>query len=166
MSHGIRYKTNRYLLGSLETKGEYRPNFLDYQTYITWQPNERWSMNMIGNISENHYNFKPTDRETSFGTMQNVKNFKVYFDGQERDVFRTLFGTISITRHLKPTTSIKLLASAFHTKEQETFDIMGQYWLDDTQTQEQLGVGSYMEHARNYLTADVQSVKLMTNHRA
>ena len=165
MSHGIRYKTNRYLLGSLETKGEYRPNFLDYQTYITWQPNERWSMDMIGNISENHYNFKPKDRETSFGTMENVKTFKVYFDGQERDVFRTLFGTISITRHLKPATSIKLLASAFHTKEQETFDIMGQYWLDDTQTQEQLGVGTYMEHARNYLTADVQSVKLMVNHK-
>ena len=166
MSHGIRYKTNRYLLGSLETKGEYRPNFLDYQTYITWQPNERWSMDMISNISENHYNFKPKDRETSFGTMENVKTFKVYFDGQERDVFRTLFGTISITRHLKPATSIKLLASAFHTKEQETFDIMGQYWLDDTQTQEQLGVGTYMEHARNYLTADVQSVKLMVNHKA
>ena len=166
MSHGIRYKTNRYLLGSLETKGEYRPNFLDYQTYITWQPNERWSMDAIGNISENHYNFKPKDRETSFGTMENVKNFKVYFDGRERDVFRTLFGTVSITRHLKPATSIKLLAAAFHTKEQETFDIMGQYWLDDTQTQEQLGVGTYMEHARNYLTADVQSVKLMLNHKA
>ncbi len=166
MSHGIRYKTNRYLLGSLETKGEYRPNFLDYQTYITYQPNERWSMDMIGNISENHYNFIPTDRETSFGTMENVKNFKVYFDGQERDIFRTLFGTVSITRHLKPTTSIKLLASGFHTKEQETFDIMGQYWLDDTQTQEQLGVGTYMEHARNYLTADVQSLKLMMNHKS
>ena len=166
MSHGIRYKTNRYLLGSLETKGEYRPNFLDYQTYITWQPNERWSMDAIGNISENHYNFKPKDRETSFGTMENVKNFKVYFDGRERDVFRTLFGTVSITRHLKPATSIKLLTAAFHTKEQETFDIMGQYWLDDTQTQEQLGVGTYMEHARNYLTADVQSVKLMLNHKA
>ena len=166
MSHGIRYKTTRYLLGSLETKGEYRPNFLDYQAYITYQPNERWSMDVIGNISENHYNFVPTDRETSFGTMQNVKTFKVYFDGQERDIFRTLFSTVSITRHLKPTTSIKLLASAFHTKEQETFDLQGQYWLDDTNTQKQLGVGTYMEHARNYLTADVQSLKLMMAHKA
>ena len=77
MSHGVRYKTNRYLLGSLETKGEYEPNFLDYQTYITYQPNERWSVDFIGNISENHYNFTPSDRETSFGTMQNVKSFKV-----------------------------------------------------------------------------------------
>jgi len=165
MSHGLRYKTNRYLLGSLETKGEYRPNFLDYQTYITYQPNQRWSFDFIGNISENHYNFRPSDRETSFGTMQNVKTFKVYFDGQEKDIFRTLFGTFRIQRSFSEKTKLTLLGSAFHTKEQETFDIMGQYWLDDTQTQEQLGVGTYMEHARNYLKADVQSLKLMLNHK-
>ncbi|MBQ8065766.1 MAG: TonB-dependent receptor [Prevotella sp.] len=165
MSHGLRYKTNRYLLGSLETKGEYRPNFLDYQAYLTYQPNERWDIDIIGNISENHYNFKPSDRETSFGTMENVKSFKVYFDGQERDIFRTLFGMLRISRNFGLNTKISLLASAFHTKEQETYDIQGQYWLDDTQTQESLGVGTYMEHARNYLTADVQSVKLMANHK-
>lgn len=165
MSHGVRYKTNRYLLGSLETKGEYRPNFLDYQTYMSYTPNERWNIDFIGNISENHYNFKPTDRETSFGTMEDVKSFKVYFDGQEKDVFRTLFGTFRITRNFGPNTNVSLLGSAFHTKEQETYDIQGQYWLNDTQTQEQLGVGTYMEHARNFLTADVQSIKLMAKHK-
>ena len=165
MSHGVRYKTNRYLLGSLETKGEYRPNFLDYQTYITWSPNKRWDLEVIGNISENHYNFKPSDRETSFGTMKNVKSFKVYFDGQEKDVFRTLFGTASITYHPTAKTHVKLQAAAFHTKEQETYDIQGQYWLDDTQTQENLGVGTYMEHARNYLTTNVASLKLTANHQ-
>lgn len=165
MSHGIRYKTNKYLLGSLETKGEYRPNFLDYQTYMTYSPNERWNFEFIGNISENHYNFKPENRETSFGTMENVKSFKVYFDGQEKDIFRTLFGTFSIKRKFGQNTSVALIGSAFHTKEQETYDIQGQYWLDDTQTQEQLGVGTYMEHARNYLSADVQSYKLIGTHK-
>ena len=165
MSHGIRYKTNKYLLGSLETKGEYRPNFLDYQTYMTYSPNERWNFEFIGNISENHYNFKPENRETSFGTMEDVKSFKVYFDGQEKDIFRTLFGTFSIKRKFGQNTSVALIGSAFHTKEQETYDIQGQYWLDDTQTQEQLGVGTYMEHARNYLSADVQSYKLIGIHK-
>ncbi len=165
MTHGIRYKTNRYLLGSLETTGEYKPNFLDYQTYISYRPNQRWTIDFIGNISENHYNFIPKDRETSFGTMQDVKSFKVYFDGQEKDVFRTLFGTASITRHFGDYTKIKFLTSAFHTKEKETYDIIGQYWLDDTQTTENLGVGTYMEHARNYLTADVISFKLIGNHK-
>ena len=165
MTHGLRYKTNRYLLGSLETTGEYKPNFLDYQTYISYRPNQRWTIDFIGNISENHYNFIPKDRETSFGTMQDVKSFKVYFDGQEKDVFRTLFGTASITRHFGDYTKIKFLTSAFHTKEKETYDIIGQYWLDDTQTTENLGVGTYMEHARNYLTADVISFKLIGNHK-
>ena len=165
MSHGLRYKTNRYLLGSLETKGEYKPNFLDYQTYITWHPNKRWDLEIIGNISENHYNFTPSDRETSFGTMQDVKSFKVYFDGQEKDIFRTLFGTASITYHPTEMTQVKLQAAAFHTKEQETYDIQGQYWLDDTQTTENLGVGTYMEHARNYLTANVENIKLTVNHK-
>ena len=165
MSHGVRYKTNRYLLGSLETTGEYKPNFLDYQTYITYQPNSRWTLSFLGNISENHYNFKPKDRETSFGTMKDVKSFKVYFDGQEKDIFRTLFGTASIARHFGDSTQVKLLWSAFHTKEQEAYDIQGQYWLDDTQSAENLGVGTYMEHARNYLTANVQSLKLMAEKK-
>ena len=165
MSHGLRYKTNRYLLGSLETTGEYKPNFLDYQTYISYTPNKRWTIDFIGNISENHYNFKPEDRETSFGTLEDVKSFKVYFDGEEKDLFRTLFGAASITRHFGDSTSIKFLTSAFHSKEKETYDIMGQYWLDDTQTQENLGVGTYMEHERNYLTADVVSFKLIGTHR-
>lgn len=165
MSHGIRYKTNRYLLGSLDTDGEYRPNFLDYQTYISFKPNQRWSIDFIGNISENHYNFVPTDRETSFGTMEDVKSFRVYFDGQEKDIFRTIFGALTISRQLGANTKLSLLASAFHTKEQETYDIQGQYWLDDTQTSTNLGVGTYMEHARNYLTANVESFKLMLNHK-
>ena len=165
MSHGLRYKTNKYLLGSLETTGEYKPNFLDYQTYITYKPNARWTLTLLGNISDNHYEFKPKDRETSFGTMEDVKTFKVYFDGQEKDVFRTYFGTASIARHFGDSTTVTLLASAFHTKEQEAYDIQGQYWLDDTQTSQNLGVGTYMEHARNYLTANVQSVKLMAERK-
>ena len=165
MSHGLRYKTNRYLLGSLQTTGEYRPNFFDYQTYISYTPNRRWAIDLIGYISENRYNFKPSDRETSFGTLEDVKSFKVYFDGQEKDAFETLFGTASITRAFTDSTKVKLLASAFHSKEKETYDIQGQYWLDDTQTSENLGVGTNMEHARNYLTADVVSLKLMVNHK-
>ena len=165
MSHGLRYKTNKYLLGSLETTGEYNPKFIDYQTYINYKPNKRWSIDFIGNISDNHYNFKPESRETSFGTMADIKQFKVYFDGEEKDRFTTLFGALGVTRNIKDSTSIKFITSAFHTKESETYDIAGQYWLDDTQTQESLGIGTYMEHARNYLTADVVSFKLIGHHQ-
>ena len=164
-SNGVRYKTNKYLLGSLETKGEYNPTFIDYQTYLSYQPNKRWTIDFIGNISDNHYNFEPEDRETNFGTMENVKSFKVYFDGKEKDLFRTFFGSLSITRNFGEKTKLSLIGSAFKTREQETYDIQGQYWLTQTETSENLGVGTYMEHARNYLNATVGSVKLMLNHK-
>ena len=163
--NSVRYKTTSYLLGSLETKGEYKPQYLDYQTYLSYQPNKRWKIDFIGYISDNHYNFEPSDRETSFGTMENVKSFRVYFDGQEKDRFLTYFGTLGITRYITPNTSLSLLGSAFHTKEQEKYDIQGQYWLDQTETSENLGVGTYFEHARNYLTARVMSAKLMLRHK-
>ena len=163
--NSVRYKTTSYLLGSLETKGEYKPNYLDYQTYLSYQPNKRWKIDFIGYISDNHYNFEPSDRETSFGTMENVKSFRVYFDGHEKDRFLTYFGTLGITRNITASTSISLLGSAFYTKEQEKYDIQGQYWLDQTETSENLGVGTYFEHARNYLSARVISAKLMLRHK-
>ncbi len=165
-ANGVRYKTTKYLLGSLETKGEYKPNFLDYQTYLSYKPNKRWTVDFIGNISDNHYNFHPKDRETKFGTMESVRSFRVYFDGQEKDRFRTFFGTLGITRHLGDSTSVSLLGSSFSTSEQERYDIQGQYWLTQTETSENLGVGTYFEHARNYLKAHVESVKLLLKHTA
>jgi hypothetical protein len=164
--NSVRYKTNRYLLGTLDTKGEYDPNFLDYQTFLSWKVAKRWQIDVIGNISENHYNFKPKDRETQFGTQENVKSFRVYFDGKEKDLFRTFFGSFGLTHFLSNNkTSFSLITSAFHTKEQERYDIQGQYWLTQTETSENLGVGTYMQHSRDYLTANVVSVKLMGKHR-
>ena len=160
-SNGFRYKTTKHLLGSMDTKGEYSPTFIDYQTYLTYTPNKRWEIKLLGNISDNHYNFMPEDRETKFGTMENVKAFQVYFDGLEKDVFRTFFGAVGITRNFGEKTSLSLIASAFNTREQEKYDIQGQYWLTQTETSENLGVGTYFQHARNYLKAHVESAKLL-----
>lgn len=164
-TNSIRYKTNRLLLGSLETNGEYRPNFLDYQTYLSYRPNERWTIDLIGSINNNHYNFKPANRETSFGTMENVKSFRIYFDGQEKDIFRTYFGSVALTRLFSKNTTLSLQASAFSTNERECYDIQGQYWLTQTETSENLGVGTYFEHTRNYLKAHVESFKMTFKHQ-
>ncbi|MBQ8051098.1 MAG: carboxypeptidase-like regulatory domain-containing protein [Bacteroidaceae bacterium] len=165
-SNGLRYKTNQYMLGSLETKGEYRPTFLDYQAYLSWSPSPKWTIDAIGYISKNNYKFVPKDRETRFGTMEDVKEFRVYFDGKEEDLFRTLFGTAKITRKLNDRSNLSLAFSAFTTKERETYDIQGQYWLNETNGDEQLGVGTYMEHARNLLTSNTKTLRLDYNlHR-
>lgn len=160
ISNGLRYKTNQYMLGSLQTKGEYRPSFLDYQAYLSWTPTRNWTFDVIGYISRNNYNFVPKNRETNFGTMEDVKSFTVYFDGQEEDLFRTLYGTAKATRRLNDYSHLSLAYSAFTTRERETFDIQGQYWLDETNTQSQLGVGTYIEHARNLLTSKTNTIKL------
>ncbi len=165
VSMGIRYKTNKYLLGTLDTKGEYDPSYLDYQTYLSYKPNKHWTIDVIGNIADNHFNFTPKDRDTKFGTMENVKEFKVYFGGQEKDLFRTYFGTVKLAHHFDENTTLSFITSAFSTKENETYDITGQYWLSQTETSENLAVGTYMEHARNYLRSNVESFQLALDHK-
>ena len=160
MTQSVRYKTNRYLLGTLDTKGEYNPNFVDYQNYTSWSPNKRWTIDFIGNYSRNSYQFKPSDRTTTFGTLDDIKEFKVYFDGQEKDLFRTYFMTASITRKFTEHTFISLQGAAYNSREQETYDIQGEYWLNNEGENESIGVGTYKEHARNYLTTSVKSVTL------
>ena len=162
-ANGLRYKTNQYLLNSLETDGEYKPNFLDYQTFLRYKPNHRWQVDFIGHVSDSHYNFYPQNRETAFGTSAHAMNFKVYFDGQEKDRFRTYSGTLTLRRLFAPHTGLSLLLSAFSSREQETYDIQGQYWLTETETTENLAVGTYFEHARNFLKAQTESAKLLFN---
>lgn len=159
--NSLRYKTNKYLLGSLETSGEYNPRFLDYQTYLSYRPDERWAVDIIGNISDNVYRFTPKDRETSFGTLHDVKNFRVYFDGHEKDRFLTYFGAITFTRQFNKNTSLSLIGSGFKSHERERYDIQGQYWLNETGNTENLGVGTFFQHARNYLDVRALTAKLV-----
>lgn len=159
--HGLRYKKNNSLLSSLDTKGEYDPSYLDYQTNITLKPNDRWSVNFLGNIAVNNYNFKPADRETSFGTSEDTKHFRVYFDGEEKDKFETYLGSLSVNYRRNRATTFSFGLSGFLTNEFVSYDISGEYWLDqagtvgDDAVGGQLGVGKYMEHSRTRLKASV-----------
>jgi len=164
--HGIRYKTSAYLLGTMDTEGEYSPNFIDYQTYLTYQLKPKWELTFLGNFSQNSYQFVPQTRETTFGTYNMGRKLTVYFEGQEKDLFRTSFG--ALTLNFKPVSGMKLslLASTFYTNENETYDILGEYVLSEVkmeldpakQTGESLGVGKYHQHARNRLNATVANI--------
>ena len=164
MTHSLRYKTSRYLLGTLDTHGEYDPSFVDYQTYLTGKLAPKWEAGFIGNISQNRYRFVPSDRNTSFGTLEDVKEFKVYFGGQEMDRFLTYFGALNLTHTPSTNHSLTFNLAAYRTDEEETFDIISQYWLNDIDEGKSMGVGTYMEHARNYLTASVVSAGLKGKH--
>lgn len=162
--HGARLKKNNSLLASQDTKGEYDPLFFDYQTNMTFKPNDHWSINLMGNISLNHFNFKPHDRETTFGTSQDAKSFRVYFDGAERDKFETYLGALTVNYRHNKATSFSLGIGGFLSNELVSYDISGEYWLDQAGTGGpegvggELGVGKYMEHSRNRLKSSVLSV--------
>lgn len=160
VAHSLRYKTNAYMLGALETDAEYSPNFVDYQAFLSWQPARKWTVDVIGYISHNNYKFTPASRETNFGTMQDVQNFRVYFDGWEQDLFQTFYGTARVKYRLRDNHALSLNYTAFSTNESETYDIQGQYWLSNTSTNTELAVGTYMEHARNALRSHQHSLRL------
>ncbi|MFK7756269.1 MAG: carboxypeptidase-like regulatory domain-containing protein [Flavobacteriales bacterium] len=171
---GFRYRSNRYVLGSLDTEGDYDPNYIDLQTYFTYQPkvNGAWNFDILGNYSRNRYNFVPQSRETNIGNINEALRLTIFFDGQERSQFETGFGAVSANYTPYPNKLYKFQFSAFKTQESETFDILGQYFLDELERDlgadefgdvlRNLGVGSFLEHGRNYLDATV----LTFNHKA
>ena len=180
--HGIRYKSSQYMLGSLQTKGNYRPHFLDYQTHMTWRLNRHtdWQIALLANYSLNSYGFTPDSMSSSFGTMQTARNLTIYYDGQEQDLFQTAFGALSVGGHVSPEVKLGFDLSGFYTNERETYDIQGEYILSDhpmdgsesgvnnnsqvissetTETATVLGKGTYHEHARNTLSAGVVTLQ-------
>ncbi|MES2629983.1 MAG: carboxypeptidase-like regulatory domain-containing protein [Bacteroidota bacterium] len=167
---GIRYRSNSYILGSLDTKGDYRPRYTDFQTYITHKFSNRFDIGILGNYSANRYNFVPQTRETNLGSIQEALKFTVYFDGQELSRYHTGMGAVDLNYHITNDFKLKLILSQFYTREREEFDIVGQYQLDEIERDfgsddfgdvvRNLGVGGFLNHARNRLTADVKSANV------
>ena len=175
--HGVRYKTSKYMLGALDTKGNYKPNFLDYQTQMTWKVGKQreWDITVLGNISQNSYVFEPDSSETSSGTMENPITKTIYYEGQEKDMFRTAFAALSAHGKLSKEVNIGLDLTGFYTHERENYDIhselilsrgkteggadsnndINQEIIGSTEKQDLIGTGEFHEHARNKLQASM-----------
>ena len=161
---GLRHKSNQYLLGTLETRGEYRPSFSDIQTLLTYNISPRTRLSFLANYSNNSFLFEPREQNTRFGTVTDVRQLTVYFDGQEVDRFMTAMGALSLDHQVHDDLNLRFSTSLFNMDESENFDIMGQYWLHRVETDmgsddfgqpvgTPLGVGTFLHHARNYLNA-------------
>ena len=160
---GVRYRDNSLILNNLETEGNVEPVFADAQTYLTYRFSSKFHLNFLGNISLNKYNFQPENRQTNFGTLQEPVALLVFYDGQEKDQYQTYFGAFKANYFVNDDLTLKLVASAYHTVEQEYFDIFAQYRLGEVNTNigdENLGevefsegIGSQLTHARNDLDA-------------
>jgi len=166
---GVRYKTNSYFLKSLDTKGNYKPRYFDVQGMVNYEINKKWEVSVLGIFSNNSYKLVPETRETSFGTLDEAYKIKIYFDGQEVDRYRSWLTALTLTFKPNQNLRLKLISSMYQTYEAETYDISGEYWLGKLETfqnsgeagqvTEILGVGAYMQHARNYLDGTVFNIE-------
>ncbi len=162
---GVRYKTSQYLLNALETKGDYKPSYLDIQTLLTYNISKKFEISLLTTISENQFRLIPESRETNFGTVEDAKRLTIYFDGQEADKYLTYLGGLTFTYKPNHHTQLKLIGSGYNSKESETYDLKGQYWIGNLDYNlgsenfgdvvESLGVGTHMEHARNRMDINV-----------
>lgn len=172
---GVRYRDNSLFVNSQETETNFKPTFADVQTYLTFTPNTKWQWSFLGNISQNKYNYKPLTRQTNFGTIDEPRALLVYYDGQEKDKYETVFGAIKSTFTWNESTTFKFISSAYHTVEQEYFDINAAYYLGDVDTNlgsenfgnvtNSRGIGSQLNHARNDLDAFIFNLEFKGIHK-
>jgi hypothetical protein len=170
---GARYKTNSYFLKGLDTKGDYKPRYFDIQALLNFEISKKWEVSVFGMYSDNSYKLIPQTQETSFSNDYEIYKFTLFFDGQEVDKYQNLMGALSTTFKPNPSLRLKLTASAYQTTESETYDISAEYYLSkvemtqgstEGQVPEVLGIGAFINHARNYLDGNVFNVEHRGNY--
>lgn len=162
----VRYKTTQSTLKTTDTKAEYDPSFFDFQNYMTYSLSSKWEIGFLGNYAQNKYRFTPQSRETRFGTLSNSKSYKVYFNGWEDDKFVNYHAALTLKGKISNDLELGLNVATFSSDEYERYDINGAYRLTELNVDENgnasegelLGVGSYLEHARNKLDANIYNV--------
>ena len=164
---GYRYKSARALLSTLDTKGSYDPRFHDFQAHLTWRAAPDLEVSLLGYVADNRYRFRPESRETSFGTLDDIYRFVMYYDGQEEDSYRMATGALTLAWHPSRRMQLKWMASLTDLREKEFYDVASSYLLDRLETDDSalpdsllhIGVGSTWQHARNTMSADLASVQ-------
>lgn len=171
---GIRYRNNSLLVNSQETQTNFTPSFVDAQTAISFKASQKWQWDFLGNISQNNYDYQPLTRQTNFGTIDKPQALLVFYEGQERDAYRTYFGALKTTLKASEISTYRVIGSVFHTLEKEHFDILAQYRLAEmdsnigSETIENVafsrGIGSQLNHARNDLDALIATIEIKGIH--
>lgn len=172
---GVRYRDNSLLVDSQDTETNFRPRFADLQSNITFTPNDRWEFSLLGNISQNKYDYEPLTRQTNFGTLNEPIALQVVYDGKEKDEYQTYFAALKTTFKVNESLTLKFIGSAYHTLEQEYFDIQAAYSLGEVDTnlgsetfgevQFSRGIGAQLNHARNDLDAVIVNAEVKGEYK-
>jgi len=171
---GLRYRDNSLLVKAKETETNYDPKFADIQTHLTYKFSDKFHISFLGNASINQYNYEPQTRQTNFGTLASPLALLVFYEGQEKDEYQTVFGAFKGTYFANDDLTLKLIASTYNTREQEYFDILAQYRLGEVnsniggddlgEVEFSEGIGSQLNHARNDLDALITTVEHKGNY--
>lgn len=170
---GVRHKRAQYLLGTLETDGQYRPQFTDIQSYITYDldgddDEVKSELGVLVAYANNNYRVQPESRETSFGTLQESFRLFVGYSGQENLTYQTFQTGLQWTYRINDRWSSRLIGSWVTTQEREYFDLIAAYRLCDVEIGGDfevdecatvLGLGINLDHARNKLSAEIYNVE-------
>ena len=171
---GIRYRDNSLLVNSQETETNFKPTFFDVQTLVNFNASTKWNFSFLGNISQNRYHYQPLSRQTNFGTVSEPIALLVFYEGQEKDNYLTLFGAGKAVYQYNEKNKLKFIASTYHTQEQEYYDILAQYRLGEVDANigsetfgdvvYSRGIGSQLTHARNDLDALIVNTEIKGFH--
>ena len=166
---GLRYRDNSLLVKAKETETNYDPKFADVQSYLTYQFTDKFELSFLGNASLNKYNYEPQTRQTNFGTLDNPLALLVFYEGQERDAYKTLFGALQGSYDVNDNLNLSVVSSVYHTTEEEHFDILAEYRLGEVNSNigdEDLGevefsegIGGQLNHGRNDLDALISTIE-------
>lgn len=166
---GFRNRSNRNLLSSQATKGNYIPSSTDLQTLITYRPNKKWILELLLNNSSTKFTLFPEESKLSSAVFSPLFTanlaLDIYFEGQEKDQYNTNFIGFSATNSPSKDLKLKWMMSRFNNKEIENIDITGAYLFgerdfDKTQSTyglivNPLGAGIYQNYVRNHLNIEV-----------
>jgi hypothetical protein len=171
---GIRYRDNSLFVNSKQIETNFRPKFTDVQSYLSYSVSSYLKINFLGNFSLNNYNYKPISRRTRFGTIANPLELIVFYNGQEKDAYQTLFGALSADYNANENLNFTGTISSYNTQEEEHFDIAASYNLGEVdanigsenfgEVQFSQGIGSQLNHARNDLDALISNVQIKGNY--
>ena len=172
---GVRYRNNSLLINSKDIETNAEPNFTDTQLYLSYLINEKFKLDFLGVFSLNNYNYTPKSRSTKFGTITDPLELIVYYEGQEKDAFQTLFGALNASYIINKNLSLALTTSMYHTVEQEHYDISAAYNLGEVNAdfssssfgdvEFSEGIGSQLNHGRNDLDALIGAVELKGTYK-
>ena len=172
---GFRYRDNSLFVNSKQIETNFRPKFIDFQTFLTYAASEDLKLNFLGNFSLNNYNYKPISRRTRFGTVTNPLELIVYYSWEEQDNYLTLFGAISTEYKANDFLTLTGTVSRYNTQEEEYFDIAATYRLGEVDAnigsenygnvEFSQGIGSQLNHARNDLDALITNAQIKGKYK-